>query len=137
MKTKVLVFLMALFFAVTAAAIEPTVITFSWDYKLADNPDVVGFQVFEVDCGQISAGVCDFADPAGQRLVVATVALPSPLPVPGPDGFAVFSTDVVPDKTGRKYFVAIATTIELLIFSRDSNVVSVVIKPDPTRNLRK
>lgn len=123
--------------AIAATAIEPTTIAFSWDYNLAINPDVVGFQIFEVDCGQITAGACDFADPGGQRTLVATAALPSPPLLPDAGGFAVFSTDVVPDKTGRKFFVAIAATVETLIFSRDSNVVSVVIKPDPTRNLRK
>ena len=111
--------------ATSILALQPSTITFTWDYNLAENVGVTGFQLFTLK----NDGTHD--------QLVADVPLPNPLPVPGPDGFAVFSADVVPDRTGRREFVAVAITADLLVFAIDSNIVSSVVKPDPTRNLRK
>ena len=124
-KVKVLSLLAGLIFsAVALVALQPATITFTWDYNLAANVGVTGFQLFTLK------------NDGSHDQLVATVPLPSPLPVPAADGFAVFSADVVPDRTGRRDFVAIAVTADLLVFSVDSNIRSEVVKPDKTRNLR-
>ena len=125
MKMKVLALLAGLILLATSIiALQPSTITFTWDYNLAENVGVTGFQLFTLK------------NDGSHDQLVASVPLPSPLPVPGADGFAVFSADVVPDRTGRRDFVAIAITADASIFSIDSNIRTEVIKPDKTRNLR-
>ena len=126
MKKLTIVTLLAglLFIAMSLIALQPSTITFTWDYNLAENVGVTGFQLFTLK------------NDGSHDQLVATVPLPSPLPVPGADGFAVFSANVVPDRTGRRDFVAIAVTADASIFSIDSNIRSEVVKPDKTRNLR-
>lgn len=124
-KVKVLSLLGGLIFsAVALVALQPATIAFSWDYNLAANVGVTGFQLFTLQ------------NDGTHGTLVADVPLPSPLPTPAPDGFAVFTADVIPDRTGRRDFVAIATTADLSIFSDDSNIASVVVKPDVPRNVR-
>jgi hypothetical protein len=113
-----------LLLASLAFALQPSTITFTWDYNLAENVGVTGFQLFTLK------------NDGSHDQPVANVPLPSPLPIPGPDGFAVFSADVVPDRTGRRDFVAIAVTADASIFSIDSNIRSEVVKPDKARSLR-
>ena len=110
--------------ATSILALQPSTINFTWDYNLSENVGVTGFQLFTLK------------NDGSHDQLVANVPLPSPLPVPGADGFAVFSTNVVPDRTGRRDFVAIAVTADASIFSIDSNIRSEVVKPDKTRNLR-
>jgi hypothetical protein len=124
-RTKVLSLLAGLIFsAVAMLALQPATITFTWDYNLAANQGVTGFELFTLK----NDGTHD--------QLVASVPLPSPLPTPAPDGFAVFSADVIPDRTGRRDFVAIAVTADVTVFSIDSNIESRIVKPDKTRNLR-
>ena len=124
-RVKVLSLLAGLIFsAVTLLALQPAIITFTWDYNLAANNGVTGFQLFTLQ------------NDGTHGTLVADVPLPSPLPTPGPDGFAVFTADVTPDRTGRRDFVAIAVTADATIFSIDSNIESRVVKPDPPRNVR-
>jgi hypothetical protein len=124
-RIKVLSLLAGLIFsAVALVALQPATIAFSWDYNLAANNGVTGFQLFTLK------------NDGSHDQLVANVPLPSPLPTPAPDGFAVFTADVTPDKTGRRDFVAVATTADSSIFSDDSNVASVVVKPDVPRNVR-
>ena len=124
-KIKILSLLAGLIFSATGIiALQPATITFTWDYNLSENVGVTGFQLFTLK------------NDGSHDQLVSDVPLPSPLPIPGPDGFAVFSTDVVPDRTGRRDFVAIAVTADLLVFSVDSNIRSEVVKPDKPRNLR-
>ncbi|KKL85103.1 hypothetical protein LCGC14_1958110 [marine sediment metagenome] len=124
-KIKILSLLAGLIFSATGIiALQPATITFTWDYNLSENVGVTGFQLFTLK------------NDGSHDQLVANVPLPSPLPVPGADGFAVFSANVVPDRTGRRDFVAIAVTADLLVFSVDSNIRSEVVKPDKVRNLR-
>lgn len=124
-KIKVLSLLAGLIFsAVALIALQPATITFTWDYNLTQNVGVTGFQLFTLK------------NDGSHDQLVGDVPLPSPLPTPAPDGFAVFTADVVPDRTGRRDFVAIAVTADSLVFSIDSNIISEVVKPDPPRNVR-
>lgn len=123
MKTKASVLAGVLLFAMMAGAITPRTVTLAWDYNLAENPDVNAFRLIHVESN-------------GTRTNVLDVPLPSPLPAPGADGFATFTADVVPDKTGRWDFVCVALTAAPSIFSVDSNVATAIVKPDPPRNLR-
>ena len=107
-----------------AFALDPANISFTWDYNLSENVGVTGFQLFTLQ------------NDGTHAQLVADVPLPSLLPTPDPDGFAVFSTDLTPDKTGRREFVAIAITADPTIFSLDSNIVAKIVKPDNPRNTR-
>ena len=118
----ILVFLISL--SVPAFALDPASIQFSWDYNLSENVGVTGFQLFTLS----NDGTHD--------QLVADVPLPFPLPPPDANGFGVFTTNLTPDRTGRRDFVAIAITGETNIFSLDSNTTSVVVKPETPRNLR-
>ena len=110
--------------ATTLIALQPSTITFQWDYNLATNSGVTGFQLFTLQ------------NDGSHGALLATVPLPSPLPIPGPAGFAVFTAEVIPDRTGRREFVVVVITADPLIFSMDSSIVSKVVRPDPPRNPR-
>ena len=121
---KILRLLILLLVSTAAFALDPATISLTWDYNLSENVGVTGFQLFTLQ----NDGTHD--------QLVADVPLPSPLPTPEPDGFALFSTDLTPDKTGRREFVAIAVTTDPTIFSLDSNIVVKIVKPDNPRNTR-
>lgn len=124
MKKRLLGLLLGLLLSTSTLALDPSTITLAWDYNLSANTGVTGFQLFTLKNDGTHAAL------------VADVPLPTTLPTPNTFGFAVFSADVIPDRTGRRKFVAIAVTDDLAVFSVDSNIAIRIVKPDNPRNTR-
>ena len=108
----------------TLVALDPGTIPFSWDYNLSANNGVRGFQIFTLN------------NDGTHGALVAEVPLPPLLPAEDETGFAVYTAEVVPDKTGRREFVVVVITADPNVFSDDSNVVAKVIKPDTGKLFR-
>jgi hypothetical protein len=121
---KYLAILLLFSFSTLAYALDPAVIGLALDYNLSSNPGVTGFKIFALN------------NDGTHGALVADVPLPSPLPPEDATGFATYTTQVQPDKTGKREFVAIAITNDSTIFSDNSNIAVVIVKPDNPKNLR-